>query len=192
MEEKIPHSPAPPSPGLVTEPEPSRRFPVARVMLGLVLVAGAITVVFWPRGQELDISWRLTTDEIGSEGNTGDIEAVPAGGTALLRVGIKPGPQAPEGAQLLCGAQVRPRILIKAPEGIAFDRVRGFAHEVDEEIPMRFRVEKSVRPGAYALDLYVEAELIVEGRPVVRAATLRRTIVIKVSSPIFPEKPAEK
>lgn len=171
-------------------PEIPRRFPVARVLLGLVLVAGAVAVVLWPRGLQLKADWRLAADEVAPGNKAVEIDAVHAGESAVLGVTVKAGPQAPEGARLVCNAQSRPRILVMAPAGISFERTRGFAHDVEDEIPMRFSVEKSMPPGRHELDLYVEAELAVDGSAVVRTAALRTRIPVEVRPPLPPKEKA--
>jgi hypothetical protein len=161
-------------------PAPPRGLLLLRALAGLLLLGVALAVAFWPRGRQLDVAWRLTSDRPELRGAAAEIDSVRAGESALLRVTVRPGPDAPQGATLVCNSRTRPRLLISAPSGIAFDINRGFAHHAEEEIPMRFSVAASALPGRYQLKLYIETELAVESNAVTRTVTMRTSIPLEV------------
>jgi hypothetical protein len=168
-------------------PSEPRAFPWVRVLLGLVLVGGALVLLLWPRGQQLEIEWRLTEDVADFTREVPAISRAPAGGSALLRIRIKPGPDAPEGAHLVCSGDSRPRVLVSPHEDLVFERPTGAAHDEKDEIPLRFRAAADAAPGPREVELYVEAELAVKGKPL-RPAVLRRRISVQVGTPIPGEK----
>jgi hypothetical protein len=182
-EETSAASPPPPAPAAATapdSPQAPRRFPVVRVGLGLLLVAGAIALVMWPRGQQLELSWRLTESLPRSKQPVRELQEVAAGESAALRMIIKTGPDAPQGARLVCNAQSRPRVLISGGRDLVFARAVAVALDPGDEIPVMFTVEEGAVPGPREVTIDVEAELEVKGQAVLRSVGLRRKITVKV------------
>ncbi len=161
-------------------PQAPRRFPFVRLVLGVLLVAVAIALVMWPRGEQLDLSWRLAESLVGAEQPVRELPHVAAGESAALRIRIKTGPDAPKGARLVCNAQSRPRVRVSGARGLVFERPGGAALDPGDEIPVMFTVEEDAAPGPREVTIDVEAELEVEGQAVLRTARLRREITVKV------------
>ncbi len=153
-------------------PAQKRGFPLVRAALGLVLAAGALALVFWPRSDEqLAVAWRVEP-------------ASPAPGSGgVLMIAIKPGPDAPEGSRLVCNEKSRPSVAVTAPADIVFRSRVGFLHGPDDEVPLEFTVKQGAPPGEREITVSVAAELAVEGETVTRPARLRRSITITIGPP---------
>lgn len=155
-----------------------RRFPLARAALGLLLTAGALVLVFWPRsGEQLAVTWRVEPADLAP------------GSGGVLMIAVKPGPGAPEGSRLVCNENSWPSVVVTAPADIVFRSRVGFLHDPDDAVPLEFTVGASAPPGEREITVSVEAELAVEGEAVTRVAKLRRTITLTIG-PRKPPPPA--
>ena len=162
-------------------PAQKRGFPLARAALGLVLAAGALALVFWPRAEDqLAVAWRFEPAGI-------------APGTAgSLLVSVKPGPGAPEGSRLVCNEDCRPSVVVAAaPADVVFKSGIGSLHARDDEVPLDFTVKEGAAPGEREVVLHVEAELTAAGKTITWPTKLRRSITLTIGPP-KPKAPAPK
>ena len=175
----------PPAPASAAGPSgaggEARRFPLVRVLVGLVLVGAALCVVFLPRGTErLELTW-VVRELPGGGARPVSVRSVRPGRAYRLMVGLRPGRGAPQGSSLGCSSASRPRISVGASDVLVFENPAGFLHSPGDAVPLDFTVSESASPGPVPLLIRAEAELLARSGVRVRSAEVAKTVTLTVT-----------
>ncbi len=158
-----------------------RPFPLVRVLVGLVLVAVALCVVFLPRGAEsLEMTWDVQ-ELPGGGARPVSVRSVRPGRAYRLMVGLRPGRGAPQGSSLVCSSASRPRVSAGASDVLVFENTAGFLHSPGDAVPLDFTVSEGASPGPVPLLIRAEAELLARSGVRVRSAEMAKTVTLTVT-----------